>query len=91
MATTKPTLRNFLTPKEIVSSPRFHEATPSDTEYLDFVTRMVKVKGGAGDVKVTTEHGDDITIPFTIGESEMINVTKIWATGTTATGIWAYQ
>jgi len=91
MANTEPELRNFNHPRELMSSPRCILATPSDSDFLPFCARKFKVKGTAGDVKAKTLFGDEITIPMLSGEEETINITKIFATGTTATDVWIYM
>lgn len=62
--------------------------TPHDTNANKYFG--IKVKGNAGNVVVVTDKGATRTIPFTSGEFEPIAVTKVLATGTTATGIWGY-
>lgn len=48
------------------------------------------VVGVAGDVKVTMVNGDVVTWPALVaGIPHAIQCTRIWATGTTATGIVA--
>jgi hypothetical protein len=63
--------------------------TPSDATTFDY--QGFKVKGNAGDVRVITKDGTTRTIPMASGEVEPVAITKILATGTTATGIWAYK
>jgi len=90
MSTTYPKPFNHFLPGETASSPWCYEVTPSDTLYLDFVTREIKIKGIDGDIKVELEHGEVQTIPVEHGERETIKAVRIYATGTTATEIWVY-
>lgn len=72
----------------IVSPPhRAAEVTPSDTADLPHVARALYV-GGAGDVRVTTVAGDTVTLAGLSGQ-HVLMVLRVWATGTTATGIVA--
>jgi len=59
--------------------------TPADTP-LDQVVRQIRVTV-AGVVKVTLIDGSVLLAAFSAGESRAMQVTQIWATGTTATGI----
>lgn len=63
--------------------------TPSDSTTFDY--QGFKVKGAAGNVVVVTKDGTTRTIPMGVGEVEQVAITKILATGTTATNIWAYK
>ena len=60
--------------------------TPSDEADLEQVTLALNV-AAAGTVRVTTNDGavDDIFI--TAGSAFPLRVRRVWATGTTATGI----
>lgn len=60
--------------------------TPSDSADLAYVSRAFHV-GTAGDVTVTTLSGEKVTITGATAGWHPIRVTRIWATGTTATGI----
>ena len=63
--------------------------TPSDVTNLDRRTKGVWV-GGAGDMSVVMHNGQTVTFPGILGGSLLpIAVTRINATGTTATGIVA--
>lgn len=65
--------------------------TPDDANDLAHVTRAVYI-GAAGALKVTTVGGETITIPSAVlgaGVAHKMRVTRIWATGTTATPIMA--
>lgn len=66
--------------------------TPSDTDELTYITKAIRIAstGTAGNVVVLTDWGNIRTIPMTIGEQWDISVRKILATGTTATGIYAF-
>ena len=61
--------------------------TPSDTVDLVSVTRALLV-GTAGNVKVTMLGGQTVTIPVAQGWNPVC-VTRIWATNTTASNIFA--
>ena len=63
------------------------DVTPSDAEDLEFVTRAIHVTGTSGLIKVTTLGGQDTNIYVAQGNTKPIQVTRIWATGTAATGI----
>jgi hypothetical protein len=66
--------------------------TPDDANDLPAVTRFVSL-AVAGAVKVTTRGGDTVVIPsgaLMAGVQHRLEVTRVWATGTTATGIVAY-
>lgn len=63
--------------------------TPSDTTEVGLVGIYV---GGAGNVTVTTEKGNDV--PYTnvpAGTTIVLGIRKVKATGTTATGIVGYK
>ena len=62
--------------------------TPSDSEDLAFVTRAIYV-GAAGAVRVTTLGGQTLTTPELSEGWHPIRVARVWATGTTASGIMA--
>lgn len=64
--------------------------TPNDDADLTRVASYLRI-GGAGNLKVTTENGDDVTIPSVLaGELIWLRVRRVWATGTTATGIVSF-
>jgi len=76
-----------------LSSPVSHAAavTPSDTEDLEVIPRCVYI-GGSGSLVVTPA---DSNTPVTLasvaaGQFCPIRVKRVWATGTTATGIVAW-
>lgn len=62
--------------------------TPDDATDLAWATRGINV-ATSGAVRVTTVGGDDATIYIAAGIAFPIRVTRVWATGTTATGIMA--
>jgi hypothetical protein len=65
--------------------------TPSDTQDLAFVARSLYV-GGMGDVKVKTANGDEITFASVPGGTWLpVAVTRVYATGTSATGLVAVK
>lgn len=75
-------------------SPARHVAlvTPDDATDLTTATRGISL-AAAGAVKVTTAGGETVTIPsgaLAAGGIHPIQVVRVWATGTTATGIVAY-
>ena len=60
--------------------------TPNDTTDLIRETREIYV-GGAGNISVVWQTGDTTTEPVAAGERLPWRVTRVRATGTTATGI----
>jgi hypothetical protein len=66
--------------------------TPSDVADLPFISNGLYIIG-AGSVRVTTRTGDVISLPAlpdgTIGWYWPFYVSRVWATGTTATAIVA--
>lgn len=73
------------------SSPAYHAAvvTPNDNNDLSDVTRWVFI-GGAGALAVITAGGETLTISgLTAGTLLPLRVSRIQATGTTATNIVA--
>ncbi|MBM7045436.1 hypothetical protein [Rhizobium lusitanum] len=77
-----------------LSSPATHCAlvTPSDTVDLTEITRAVAFTA-AGTLKVTMQGGETVVIPsgaLSPGQMNPMRVTRIWATGTTATGLVAW-
>lgn len=73
---------------EGLESPAVHldTVTPSDTTDLARITRAINV-ASAGFVRVTTKEGDTGTVYVAEGGVFPIRATRIWSTGTTATGI----
>lgn len=62
------------------------EITPNDTADLVNVSRALNVSGD-GTVRVTTLDGTIATIYIAAGITFPVRVTRIWQTGTAATGI----
>ncbi|MEM9435395.1 MAG: hypothetical protein AAGA15_00020 [Pseudomonadota bacterium] len=62
--------------------------TPDDAADLAWVTRGLNV-ATSGTVRVTTVSGDDAVIFVAAGVAFPIRVTRVWASGTSATGIVA--
>lgn len=63
--------------------------TPDDGNDLPFMTKELQATG-AGNISVVMAGGGTLTIPFAAGEVRAIRVTRVRATGTTATGILAF-
>lgn len=86
-----PAKDNFPPPFRGIGDPitRAAAVTPSDGSDLDFVSRVLWV-GTGGDLKVTLSGVvDPVTFPgLTVGWHP-IRATRIWASGTTASGIVA--
>jgi hypothetical protein len=61
-------------------------ATPSDTTDLPFVTQWIFV-AGAGSLHLTMASGAEVTTPQLPAGWHLIEVRRIHATGTTATGL----
>ncbi|MEL6957811.1 MAG: hypothetical protein AAGL89_02525, partial [Pseudomonadota bacterium] len=63
------------------------DVTPSDSTDLPQVTRGIMVSA-AGDVFVTLKSGDQLILPgLTPGVIYPVRVARVWAAGTSATGI----
>lgn len=63
--------------------------TPSDTVDLAHVSRVIYI-GAAGTLAVTTEGGETLTIAsgmLNAGMPHKLRISRVFATGTTATGI----
>lgn len=65
---------------------RIVEITPDDTADIFYASRAVNV-ATSGSLRVTTTGGDTGTVHVTAGVAFPLRVTRIWQTGTTATGI----
>jgi len=65
--------------------------TPDDGTDLAVVAIAITCKTAAGNVVITTVDGVDRTYPITLGEILPVGITRVKATGTTATGIWAFS
>ncbi len=61
--------------------------TPDDAQDLPFVSRAIYV-GTAGDVRVLTHKGQDVTYKNLAG-TKVLRVTRVFATGTTASDMIA--
>lgn len=66
------------------------DITPSDANELSNVTRLLRVGGNAGTVKVDMVGSGQLTLNMAAGESLPLRVKKVYATGTTATGIQGF-
>lgn len=64
------------------------EITPSDTEDLAQVSRGLII-GGAGEVRVRMLDGSEGTVTLAAGVGIPLRVVRVFATGTTASGIVA--
>lgn len=65
--------------------------TPSDTTDLTYITRAIYI-GAAGNLVVTPlQGGSDVTYAVLAGQILPVRVTRVKATGTTATGIVAWS
>ena len=71
-----------------LESPASHlsSVTPSDSQDLATASRGINV-ATTGTVRVTTIDGDTETVYIAAGSAFPLRVRRIWATGTTATGI----
>jgi hypothetical protein len=67
---------------------RLLAVVPSDGSDLAFVSRALNVSG-SGLIRVTTAGGDIATVHVAAGTAFPIRATRVWQTGTTATGIVA--
>lgn len=64
--------------------------TPDDSNDLVHVTRAIYI-GAVGTLKVTTIGGETVTLPsglLAANVGHRIRISRIWATGTSATPIW---
>lgn len=73
-----------------LESPASHAVavSPDDGTDLARVSRALNVAEG-GAVRVTTLGGEDATVFIAAGITFPLRVSRVWATGTTATGIVA--
>lgn len=71
-----------------LDSPPAHleEITPNDSAELAYTTRAINV-AVAGDLRVETIHGDVATVFVAAGVPFPIQARKVFASGTTASGI----
>jgi hypothetical protein len=65
---------------------RLKSVVPNDSVDLDHASRALNA-AGAGLVRVTTLGGDTETLFLAAGIAFPLRVSRIWQTGTTATGI----
>ena len=66
--------------------------TPSDSNDIvaGGAALAIVCKGAAGDVAFVTVAGNTRIYPIDLGEVVPAGITRVLATGTTATGIWAH-
>lgn len=66
--------------------------TASDSETLleSGAACFIVCKGAAGNIKVDTANGGVRTYPIALEEALPVGVTKVYATDTTATTLWAF-
>jgi hypothetical protein len=69
---------------------RAEPVTPSDSVDLEFMSRAIYV-GVAGDLRVTVKSGQTVTLVAAAVGWHPIRVSRVWATGTTATDIVAFS
>lgn len=71
-----------------LTSPAEHafQITPDDGADLPVIPRMLLI-AGSGDVRVTTAGGETLTIAGLSGQLAL-RVRRVFATGTTATGLY---
>lgn len=77
-------------PDQLDSPPRHaYDVVPSDSVDLPFATRGIMV-ATAGSLRVTFVGGETVTLPaLAAGMTHAARLSRIWLTGTTATGIVA--
>lgn len=76
-----------------ISSPLVGAApvTPNDSSDLPYVTRGIMVTGTSGNVALVFQDGSQVTLGgLAVGTLYPFAVTRVKATGTTATGIVAF-
>lgn len=73
-----------------LESPAAHlqDVTPNDSTDLTHASRALNV-ATTGSVRVTTVRGDTATVTIVAGTPFPVRAIRVWATGTTATGIVA--
>lgn len=74
----------------IAASPNMLAITPSDTADLPKIVRFIRcmpVSGVAGTLKIKTLDGDIVSTEIAKGERLEIVAVKVFATGTSATGL----
>lgn len=62
--------------------------TPNDSTDLAVMCQAIRATA-AGNIKITCPSGATPTLAFAAAETRYVRATRIWATGTTATGIEA--
>jgi hypothetical protein len=60
--------------------------SPDDSADLPTIPRALYATG-AGEVTVTMINGNTVTLPILAGTPLPVRVSRVWASGTTATGI----
>ncbi|SLN13291.1 hypothetical protein PSA7680_00259 [Pseudoruegeria aquimaris] len=65
---------------------RIFEITPDDGTDLPFVTRALNA-ATSGEVRITTLGGDTATLYVAAGAVIPIRASRVWATGTVASGL----
>jgi len=73
--------------------PRVFLITPDNDNELDYLTRAISF-AGAGTLKVIDEKDNTVTIPdgaLAAGAQHSLRIKKVFATGTSATGIVGYS
>lgn len=63
--------------------------TPNDSANLPSQVRAIRV-AVAGDLHIITRLGTERTLTVTDGETVLVGVTRVYSTGTTATGLLGY-
>ena len=69
-----------------VPATQGYEVTPSDGTNLSPHARTLFI-GTGGTLKITTKGGQTITFPVLTGQYVLFQVSRVWATGTTAADI----
>ncbi len=64
--------------------------TPDDGADLPQVTRQIRVLGSAGNLTAVWADGNTRTIPVLANDVLDWRVSRVLATGTTATGLWGF-
>lgn len=82
------TIDTFASANNTLHSPatNIEEIVPSDAADLSYLTTALNV-ATPGDVRVTTDSGTISTVFIEAGVPFPLRVRRVWATGTTATGI----
>lgn len=72
-----------------LSDPAIYAAaiTPSDSADVPTVPRALYCTGDGNVVVTMRNGGDPVTLPMIAGVPLPVRVSRVWATGTTATGI----